>query len=88
MSKIVKAIDSFGRIIIPIELLRTANLDRGDYIELSGTQTSEGQPALLVTKYHHKCLFCGEVLLVGEFKKLGKNEVSVCYSCINDIDNR
>ena len=74
---IVRNIDSLGRIVLPIELRRTLNIDasKGAPIEiyLDGT-------FIVLRKYEPNCVFCGSSKKVSEFK--GKN---VCENCRKEL---
>lgn len=72
---IVRKVDELGRIVIPIELRRTLNIEEKDPLEIyvDGEQ-------ILLKKYQPACIFCGEVKEITDFK--GKK---VCKKCLNDI---
>ena len=74
---IVRNIDSLGRIVLPIELRRTLNIDasKGDPIEIYMDGTS-----IVLRKYEPNCVFCGRSKKVSEFK--GKN---VCENCRKEL---
>lgn len=72
---VVRKVDELGRIVIPIELRRTLNIEEKDPLEIyvDGEQ-------ILLKKYQPACIFCGEVKEITDFK--GKK---VCKKCLNDI---
>ena len=51
---IVRRIDELGRVVLPIELRRTMNLEVRDPVEIF----MEGD-AIVLKKYEASCLFCG-----------------------------
>ena len=80
---IIKSIDHNGRLVIPRELLRSANIEPGAPVELYGFQTPDGDPAVIVKQYQDRCPFCNEVLVVGFYKKISGKKI--CNYCINDL---
>ena len=74
---IVRNVDEVGRIVIPIGLRRTLNIEEGDPLEIfvDGEQ-------LILKKYEpdNECIFCRGGKFVIEFK--GKK---VCTNCIKGI---
>lgn len=74
---IVRRIDSLGRIVLPIELRRTMNIDIDDPIEIFCDQGR-----IILKKYSSvaACLFCGNVDKVSSFK----NKL-ICATCLNDL---
>jgi transcriptional pleiotropic regulator of transition state genes len=53
---IVRKVDELGRIVIPIELRRTFDIEIGDGLEIF----TEGE-AILLRKYIPGCALCGEM---------------------------
>ena len=72
---VVRPIDQLGRIVIPIELRRTLDIEVGDPLEIF----VDGEEVIL-RKYEPGCVFCGNAKYVVEFK--GKK---VCTNCIKGI---
>lgn len=72
---IVRKIDELGRVVLPMELRRTLNLNIKDSIEIY----VEGEQIIL-KKYEPCCIFCGEATNASYFK--GKN---VCESCKKEL---
>lgn len=72
---IVRKVDELGRIVVPIELRRTLNIEEGDPLEIF----VDGEEVVL-RKYEPGCVFCGNAKYVVGFK--GKK---VCTNCIKDI---
>ena len=74
---VVRRVDELGRIVIPIELRRTLDIEVGDPLEIfvDGEQ-------LILKKYEpdNECIFCRGGKFVIEFK--GKK---VCTNCIKGI---
>ena len=74
---IIRNVDEVGRIVIPIGLRRTLNIEEGDPLEIfvDGEQ-------LILKKYEpdNECIFCRGGKFVIEFK--GKK---VCTNCIKGI---
>lgn len=72
---IVRKIDELGRVVLPMELRRTLNLNIKDSIEIY----VEGE-SIILKKYEPCCIFCGEATNIDTFK--GKN---VCAKCKKEI---
>jgi len=74
---IVRKVDELGRIVLPIELRRTLNIEIKDALEIyvDGEQ-------IILKKYEPACVFCGDARNVENFK--GKN---ICENCLNIIKN-
>lgn len=68
---IVRKIDELGRIVLPMELRRSYNLNIKDSVEIY----TEGN-AIVLKKHEPCCIFCGESNNITNFK--GKN---ICDSC-------
>jgi transcriptional pleiotropic regulator of transition state genes len=73
---IVRKIDELGRVVLPIELRRTLDLDVKDPLEIF----VDDDNTIILKKYEPACIFCGDARNVINYK--GKN---ICTSCIKDI---
>ena len=74
---IVRRVDELGRIVLPIELRRTLEIEEKDALEIFVDGTS-----IVLRKYLPSCVFCGSAKNVISFK--GKN---VCPSCVRQLRN-
>ena len=72
---IVRKVDELGRIVLPIELRRTLNIEIKDPVEIF----VEGD-FILLKKYEPACVFCGNAKDVETF-----NGKSVCKKCLEEI---
>ena len=72
---IVRKVDELGRVVIPIELRRTLDIEEKDALEIY----MDGD-RIVLRKYEPSCVFCGEADEVVNFK--GKN---VCKHCLQDM---
>ncbi|MEG0133372.1 MAG: AbrB/MazE/SpoVT family DNA-binding domain-containing protein [Clostridium sp.] len=72
---VVRKVDDLGRIVIPIELRRTLDIDLKDPLEIyvDGDQ-------IILKKYEPACIFCEEVKGIKNYS--GKN---ICPSCAKNI---
>lgn len=63
---IVRKVDELGRIVLPIELRRTMNIEVKDALEIyvDGDQ-------IVLKKYEPSCIFCGNAKDIIHYK--GKN---------------
>ncbi|MGI5840065.1 MAG: AbrB/MazE/SpoVT family DNA-binding domain-containing protein [bacterium] len=75
---IVRKVDELGRVVIPIELRRTMDIEEKDALEIY----VDGDKIIL-RKYEPACVFCGNASDVEVFR--GKN---VCKECIAAILNK
>lgn len=72
---IVRRLDDLGRIVLPIELRRTLNLEIKDPVEIF-TEND----CVILKKFEPTCIFCGSSKEVTDFK--GK---TVCASCLKEL---
>lgn len=73
---IVRKVDELGRIVLPIELRRTLDIDERDALEIY----VDGN-AVVLRKYQPSCIFCNDAEDVITYR--GKN---VCRKCIGEMD--
>ena len=71
----VRKVDELGRIVLPIELRRTLNIDIKDPLEIY----VDGE-SIMLKKYQPACVFCGSSDDIKQVK--GKN---VCAACIKEL---
>ena len=73
---IVRKVDELGRIVLPIELRRTLDIEERDALEiyLDGSK-------IVLEKYEPACLFCGSSRGLSNFR--GKN---VCRDCVRNLN--
>ena len=71
---IVRKVDELGRIVLPIELRRTLDIEEKDSLELY----MDG-PSIVLRKFQPACIFCDEEKDIIEFR--GKN---VCPKCFQE----
>jgi AbrB family transcriptional regulator, transcriptional pleiotropic regulator of transition state genes len=74
---IVRKIDDLGRMVIPIELRKTMNIDKKDPMEIFVDEEK-----IILKKYEPACIFCGNADDTIEFK--GK---LICKDCLNNMLN-
>ncbi|WP_027633357.1 AbrB/MazE/SpoVT family DNA-binding domain-containing protein [Clostridium hydrogeniformans] len=72
---VVRKVDELGRIVLPIELRRTLDIEVKDALEIF----TEGEQIIL-RKYQPACIFCGEANDMTNFK--GKN---ICEHCLKQL---
>ncbi|MHB8122635.1 MAG: AbrB/MazE/SpoVT family DNA-binding domain-containing protein [Desulfuromonadaceae bacterium] len=68
---IVRKVDELGRVVIPIELRRTMNIEEKDPLEIY----VDGE-SIILKKYEPACIFCGSAVEVKDYK--GKKVCQVC----------
>lgn len=72
---IVRKVDELGRIVLPIELRRTLDIEIKDPIEIY----VDGD-YILLKKYEPACVFCGNA---KDVKRI--HDKNVCSNCIKDM---
>ncbi|MDD2217519.1 MAG: AbrB/MazE/SpoVT family DNA-binding domain-containing protein [Eubacteriales bacterium] len=72
---IVRKVDELGRIVLPIELRRTLDIEIKDPIEIF-----VDEEYILLKKYEPACIFCGNAKNVVSIK--GRN---VCGDCLKEL---
>ena len=75
---IVRKVDELGRIVLPIELRRTLNIEIKDPIEIF-----VDEDYILLKKYEPCCIFCGSAKTVKQIKgkTYAKTVSKNCSSC-------
>ena len=73
---IVRKVDELGRIVLPIELRHTLDIEPRDSLEIYVDGNT-----ILLRKYHPTCIFCEDSNDVVSFR--GKN---VCRKCIQAMN--
>ncbi|HIV62431.1 MAG TPA: AbrB/MazE/SpoVT family DNA-binding domain-containing protein [Candidatus Butyricicoccus avistercoris] len=75
---IVRKVDELGRIVLPIELRRTLDIEVKDALEIyvDGAQ-------IILKKYEPACIFCGNAKDIINFK--GKN---ICHECMAEMSSK
>lgn len=76
---IVRKVDELGRIVIPIELRRTLDIEEKDSLEIYMNESS-----IVLKKYEPACVFCGSNKEILNYK--GKNICSKCLEAIKKMD--
>lgn len=72
---IKREIDKLGRIVLPIELRRTLEIESGDSVEIYVEDNR-----VILEKYRPSCIFCSGSEGISQYK--GKN---VCAGCIAEL---
>jgi len=72
---IVRKVDELGRVVIPIELRRTLDIEEKDSLEIY----VDGDKIIL-RKYEPACIFCGNADEVRIYK-----EKNICESCLEEM---
>ncbi|MFW6386473.1 MAG: AbrB/MazE/SpoVT family DNA-binding domain-containing protein [Bacillota bacterium] len=74
---IVRKIDDLGRMVIPIELRKTMNIDKKDPMEIFVEEDR-----IILKKYEPACIFCGSADETIEFK--GR---IICRECMENMND-
>ena len=75
---IIRNVDNLGRIVLPVELRRSLNIDLRDPLEIY----VEGDKIIL-KKYDPCCIFCG-----GNDNVFIYHEKNVCGKCIDELKEK
>ena len=71
----IRQLDSLGRIVLPIELRRTLDINTKDMLEI----LVEGNTVIL-RKYQPNCLFCGSSAGLSSYR-----DKMICKRCLKEI---
>ena len=74
---IVRKVDELGRIVLPIELRRTLDIDIKDSLEIYVEDSK-----IILKKYEPSCIFCGESENVVAFE-----DKNICKNCLEKLKN-
>jgi len=77
---IVRKLDNLGRVVIPMEIRRTMEIEERDGLEIF---VENDRIILMKYKPSYECVFCGNPEDVSEFK--GK---SICKDCLDAITQK
>ena len=72
---VVRAIDSLGRIVLPIEIRKNLDINDRDSLEIFVEDDK-----IILKKYQPACLFCGGAESIIHYK--GK---LICKSCLEEL---
>lgn len=72
---IVRKVDELGRVVIPIELRRTLQIEQKDALEIY----VDGE-MIILKKYQPACIFCGSATNVRTYK-----EKIICQACLDEM---
>lgn len=72
---IVRKVDVLGRIVLPIELRKTLDIEKEDPIEIY----VDGD-YILLKKYEPACIFCGNAKDVKRIR-----DKNVCVDCLKEL---
>lgn len=75
---IVRKLDELGRIVLPIELRRTLNIEDRAPLEIFVEDN-----AVVLRKYEPACIFCGSSKEVTEHHGRG-----VCKACMQELSQK
>ncbi len=72
---IVRKVDELGRIVLPIELRRTFDIEEKDALEIYVDEAT-----IILKKYEPVCIFCSDARNITNYK--GKN---ICQKCMKEF---
>lgn len=72
---IVRKVDELGRVVIPIELRRTLQIEEKDALEIY----VDGE-RIILKKYEPACIFCGNAERVTVFR-----DKNICLDCLESM---
>lgn len=75
---VVRKLDELGRIVIPIELRRTMDIEIRDTLEIF---TEDDK--IVLKKYHPACIFCNDARDVVRYK-----EKLICRRCLEELQKQ
>ena len=71
----IRQLDALGRVVLPIELRRTLDINTRDMLEI----LVEGD-SIILRKYEPNCLFCGSSSGLTPYK-----DKQICKRCLSEI---
>ena len=72
---IVRKLDPLGRVVLPIELRRTMDINTDDPLEIF-----VDEDMIILKKYEPSCIFCNEAKNVSMYK-----DKLICSDCLDDL---
>ncbi|HOB89325.1 MAG TPA: AbrB/MazE/SpoVT family DNA-binding domain-containing protein [Bacillota bacterium] len=72
---IVRKVDELGRVVIPIELRRTLQIEEKDALEIY----VDGE-RIILKKYQPACIFCGNAANIKIFR-----DKNTCRDCLDEM---
>lgn len=72
---IVRQLDELGRIVLPMELRKTFDIQKRDSLEIYVSGDS-----IVLKKYNPSCIFCASSTDVISFK-----DKTICKKCIDEL---
>ena len=75
---IVRKVDELGRIVLPISIRQTMDINEKDSLEIF---TDENR--IILQKYSPSCIFCGDADNIVFF-----NGKRICAKCLEEIKNK
>ena len=75
---VVRKIDELGRIVLPIEIRKTLDIQQKDALEMFIDEDK-----IILQKYQPSCIFCNQVEDIVYF-----NGKRVCSACIEKMKNQ
>jgi len=75
---VVRKIDELGRIVLPIEIRKTLDIQQRDALEIFIDENK-----IVLQKYQPACIFCGQVENIVYF-----NGKRICSACIEKMKNQ
>lgn len=76
---IVRKIDNLGRIVLPVELRHTMNVDKDSSLEIF-----TDHDCIVLKKYQPACIFCGNAEGLQQFQ--GRNICAACRGAIGGLE--
>lgn len=75
---IVRRVDELGRVVLPIELRRTLEIEERDQLEIMLEDDR-----IILRKYQPTCIFCG-----AETDLLEYRSKRICSKCLKEINEQ
>ena len=72
---VIRQLDALGRVVLPIELRRTLDINTRDMLEI----LVEGE-SIILRKYEPDCLFCGSSRDLISYK-----DKMICVRCLKEM---
>lgn len=75
---VIRPIDDLGRVVLPIELRKSMNIEKKDLLEIFVDGSN-----IVLKKHQNACVFCGDTDNLIEYKNQ-----TICKNCIETLNKK
>lgn len=81
MIGITRRVDDLGRVVIPSDYRRPANIGPGTQVEVFLTEDNE----ILIRVHSSSCAICNEPVSPGNLGKVSTQDKKICKTCLSEL---